>query len=131
MTEKEFIDEWAVKIKAELLREFPKDFLENVDCKDVKFPGKVLLLGQELFGSFEIIDSSGNVFFQAQNMAEAKYYLYANRNKPLSVSIPLSEKDIEKKVKEYESSLDQILIAIEKDYKSKFQGAKNFHENIK
>jgi hypothetical protein len=128
MTEKEFIEEWAVKIKAELLKEFPGIFVEGVECIEVKLPGKVLLLGQELFGSFEIIDSGGNVFFQAQNMAEAKYYLYANRNKPAFVFIPVDEKEIEKKVKEYEASLDQILMTIEKDFKLKFTGAKNFHE---
>lgn len=128
MTEKEFIEEWAVKIKTELLKEFPGSFVDGVECREVKLPGKVLLLGQELFGSFEIIDSGGNVFFQAQNMAEAKYYLYANRNKPAFVSIPADEKEIEKKVKEYEASLDQILMTIEKDFKSKFSGAKNFHE---
>lgn len=128
MDEKEFVETWVGRIRNELLKKFPEDFLGEIVTREVSFPGRILLLGQELFGTFEIIESNGNVHFQVQSLVEAKYYLYANRNKPMWVSVPTDEKDITSVVKAYELSIDQILMAIEKDYKSKFQGGKNFRQ---
>ena len=128
MNEKEFVELWAGRIKNELLKKFPEDFLGEMETKDVSFPGKILLLGQELFGTFEIIESNGTVHFQLPSLIEAKFYLYANRNKPSWVSVPVNEKDVVAVVKAYEVSLDQILLAIEKEFKSVFPGSKNYRQ---
>jgi glycogen synthase len=78
-------------------------------------PGKSLVLGSELFGTFEIMDVDGNVIFQAENIYKAKYILYANRTKPAEIKIPLSETDIKAVVKNYENHIDSIVKMIEED----------------
>lgn len=127
MTEKEFVDTSVSKLR-ESFPEFPSDFLGDAEVKSVEMPGKTIVLGQELFGSFEIIDSDGNVYFQVGSLIEAKYYLYGNRNKPEKISVPVAEDDISTTVKKYESSIDQILQELEKEFKKEFPGNKNFHQ---
>ena len=127
MTEKEFIELWVKKLGEEI-KLFPDDYLAEMIVKNIAMPGKTLLLGQELFGSFEIIDTQGNVFLQVGSLLIAKYYLYANRLRPAEIKIPESEADIEKVVKQYEQFIDAKLVEIEKDYKKQFAGIKNFHQ---
>jgi glycogen synthase len=115
MNEKEFIKKWIEKISSELLKDFPNDFINDEEWKKFDMPGKSLILGPELFGTFEIIDIDDNVFFQAENIYKAKYILYANRTKPDEIKIPLSETDIKAVVKNYENHIDSIVKIIEED----------------
>ncbi len=115
MNEKEFIKRWIDKIATELLKKFPDDFIDGIECKNFNMPGKSLVLGSELFGTFEIMDVDGNVIFQAENIYKAKYILYANRTKPAEIKIPLSETDIKAVVKNYENHIDSIVKMIEED----------------
>ncbi|MBU1099046.1 MAG: hypothetical protein KKA84_01485 [Bacteroidetes bacterium] len=127
MTEKEFIEISVTKSRGSL-PEFPGNFLSDVEVRSVDMPGKTIVLGQELFGSFEIIDSDGNVYFQVGSTLEAKYYLYSNRTKPSKISVPVKETDVISVVKKYENSIDQILQGLEKDFKKEFPGNKNFYQ---
>jgi len=127
MTEKEFIKNWVNEI-GELLKNFPDDFIDKTQCEKIKMPGKSLIPGSELFGSFEILDTEGNPQIQVASYSKLKFILYSNRNKPLEIYIPKEEENIKTAVKNYESHIDSFLLGIEKAYKNDFPGAKNFKE---
>lgn len=127
MTEKDFIKKWVNEI-GELLKNFPDDFIENTQCEKMKMPGKLLVPGSELFGSYEILDTDGNPQLQVADYPRLKYILYANRNKPTEILIPSDNEKIKSMVKNYENHIDSFLLAIEKEYKNAFAGAKNFKE---
>lgn len=127
MTEKEFIKNWVNEI-GELLKIFPDDFIDKTQCEKIKLPGKSLIPGSELFGSYEILDTEGNPQIQVSSYPKLKFILYSNRNKPLEVYIPKEEENIKTAVKNYESHIDSFLLGIEKAYKNDFPGAKNFKE---
>lgn len=127
MTEKEFIKNWVNEI-GELLKNFPEDFIDKAQCEKMKMPGKSLIPGSELFGSFEILDTEGNPQIQVSSYSKLKFILYSNRNKSLEICIPKEEENIKTAVKNYESHIDSFLIGIEKAYKNDFPGAKNFKE---
>ncbi|MBA4318129.1 MAG: hypothetical protein C0412_06990 [Flavobacterium sp.] len=126
MLEKDFIKMWIEKIKGEFLKNFPDDFLEGATTSDVDLPGKVLMLGPELFGTFEITDSKGNPYLLTANFTKVKYFLYANRTTPVKMKLPVEEKDITHIVKEYEKYLDSLVTMIEKDFKKNFPESKSF-----
>lgn len=125
MTEKEFTTDWIEKIKKDLKR-FPEDFISTDNIEILDMPAKNLLLTPPLFDSYEIIDNDGNIIFHLNDINKAKYILYSNRNKPENIPVPLKQDDIEKAVKLYETYIDELLRAIEKDYKIKFPASKNF-----
>ena len=123
MTEKEFIKNWVNEI-GELLKNFPDDFIDKTQCEKIKMPGKSLIPGSELFGSFEILDTEGNPQIQVASYSKLKFILYSNRNKPLEIYIPKEEENIKTAVKNYESHIDSFLLGIEKAYKNDFPGRK-------
>ncbi len=125
MTEKDFINIWFENIKKGF-REFPYSFISSVDTEELEMPGKNLLLTPPLFDYYEIVDIDGNIIFHTNNYFKAKYILYANRSKPLKITIPRNSQDIEAIVKSYENYIDEILRAIERDYKKSFSQSRNF-----
>ena len=127
-TEKAFAKKWIKELPDGLLKNFPSDFISGIETEIILLPQKQLLLGPELFGNYEIIDTDNNLFVNVENYAKAKYILYANRNKPASISIPIQEKDIEISVRNFEAHLDNILRGLEKEFSKEFFGSKNFHE---
>lgn len=126
MLEKDFVKKWVDKIREGQLKNFPADFIEKVPAKEVDLPGKVLVLGPELFGTYELTDSKGNPFLLTTNFNRVKYFLYANRTTPLKFLLPDDDKDITNIVKEYEKHLDAIVTMMEKDFKTLFPEAKSF-----
>ena len=120
MTISEFENKWVQKINEELLKHFPKDFLESNDCELLNLPGKPLLKGSELFGNYEIIDFEGVPLITTNSLDKVKYVLYANISKPKSVKIPKVDSEIKLMVKKYEKHLDDILRMIINDFKSQF-----------
>lgn len=125
MTEKEFLQNWIDKIKREILKDFPADFISGEATEELKLPGAALTLGAELFGSYELNDVEGNPALQLENYDKAKYVLYANRTEPASVKIPVDEKDLKRLVEEYEKHLDLLLRLIKEDYELNFpEGAR-------
>ena len=128
MTQKEFLHEWVNSVKGKLLKSFPNDFIKDHPTKEIQLPSKTLILGPELFGAYELLDVSGNMIVNAVNFIEAKYILYANREKPATINIPIEEGKVKAVVKEYEFHLDSILKEVEKDFKLKFPDSQKFLE---
>jgi hypothetical protein len=126
MLEKDFVKMWVEKIKNGLLKNFPADFLGELAVSEIELPGKVLVVGPELFGTFELTDSRGNPYLSTVNFNKIKYYLYANRTTPLKILLPEQEKDIAACVKDYERHLDLLVTMIEKDFKVNFPDSKSF-----
>jgi hypothetical protein len=127
MTEKEFIKKWVTEIGG-LLKNFPDDFVDKPQCEKMPMPGKSLVPGSELFGSYEILDTDGNPQLQVSDYSKLKFILYSNRSKPSEIYIPKDEAKIKSAVKSYEAHIDSFLLGIEKEYKNDFPGAKNFKE---
>ncbi len=127
MNIKEFKTKWITKIKDEL-KNFPEEFLNSVETKEMILPGTSLMPGAELFGHFEILDSGSNLFIQTESKAKMKYILYANRNKPRKINIPVSSKELDEIVKRYEKYLYGFLKEMKKDYENNFKSLKNFNE---
>lgn len=130
MTEKDFISSWTEKLKSEVIKSFPDDFIQVKEYDEEILPGKTLVIGQEFFGSYEILSIDGSLVFQAPNYAKAKFIIYSNRQKPSIVKIPKKDTDIKTSINKYEEYLDSILKRIEIDYKKNFPGSKNSNEVI-
>ncbi|NOX18359.1 MAG: hypothetical protein GXO87_08765 [Chlorobi bacterium] len=125
MTEKEFLQNWIDKIRRDILKDFPADFIADEAAKDFELPGAALTLGAELFGSYELNDIDGNPAFQLDSYEKAKYVLYANRTEPKSIKIPNDERDLKRLVEEYEKHLDVLLRLVKDDYEINFpEGAR-------
>ena len=127
MNEKEFLEQWKNKIENELLKQFPDDFTELSDSREMELPGRTLIMGPELFGAYEILDTEGNSVYTTQNLAEAKYILFSNRDKPQKILIPKLESKIRDAVKEYTNHLNDILKQIKKDFNQNYSGSKDFN----
>ena len=125
MTEKEFISGWTKKIEKEGIKKFPEDFIVNKDLEKIELPGKTLIIGEEFFGSYEILTIDGNPFLQLKNHTKAKYIVYSNRLKPKIILVPSSESEIKTAVSNYENYLDGILKEIKQDYTKNFPYGKN------
>ncbi len=118
MTSKEFITKKIREISEEGIKKFPDDFLSACEITTVTLPSGSLFIGNEFFGSYEVLTGNGDSFCHTDTLFRAKYYVYAGRQKERNVVIPVEEKDIETVVKDYEKYLDKMLKQIEKDYKS-------------
>ncbi|MGE5680038.1 MAG: hypothetical protein ACM34K_04080 [Bacillota bacterium] len=126
MTEKEFTTEWIEKLKGGALKPFPGQLSSDVKTSQIEMPEKNILMGEELFGSFELIDSEGNPAMVTDSLAKAKYILYGSREKPKTMEIPVDEQKTSEMVRQYEKHLDSLIRDMEKDYNSKFPKLKNF-----
>ncbi|MCF8262096.1 MAG: hypothetical protein K9J12_15070 [Melioribacteraceae bacterium] len=111
-----------------LLKTFPIDFLPECDVSLIDLPGKQLVFGSELFGSYELTDVEGNPALQVDSYEKAKYILYANRTRPKEIKMPELPENVVTTIKAYEKHLDELVRAIVKDYKSHFPQSARFHE---
>jgi len=127
MCEKEFISGWTARLSYEGIKSFPYDFIKFNEHKEIRLPGKTLILGEEFFGNYEIITVDGVSVLHAESNDQAKFILYANRNRPEIMHIPLKESDLKSSISEYEEYLDSIIRRIETDYKENFPEEKNFN----
>jgi len=126
MNDKEFINSWVSKLASDGIKIFPGDFISlNNNYTEIRLPGKTLLIGEEFFGRYEIITPDGNPVFYANNYANAKFILYANRYTPELILVPSDETQIKKAIQAYELHLDSIIKEIETDYKKYFPEEKN------
>lgn len=90
MDEKDFKTKWIEKIKGSL-RSFSKDFISKIPTQKLLLPCKTLVSGCEFFGSYEIADLDSKVYFRTENKYKLKYILYANRDLPAFINIPIDE----------------------------------------
>ncbi len=113
--EKEFIKNWIAKNKKLTEKEFPKEFLFDCETEVLQLPEKNLLFGDQFFGQYQICDITGEVYFQEEDFYKSKYIVYANKNKPKEILIPVELGNIETVVKNYEKHLDTVIAAIKKE----------------
>lgn len=127
MTEKEFINKWKTEISTEGIKNFPSDFLKSQECTEYILNEKSLMIGEEFFGKYEILDAQGNVFLQVDDYLQAKYLVYSSRNKVLKINMPNNQSELKMIISEYEKYLDSLLIKIQNDYKKIFHTTTNLH----
>jgi hypothetical protein len=116
----EFENKWIQKINNELLKEFPDDFIEGMDYNILSLPGKPLVKGSELFGTYEIIDTDGESIHSSDNPNKVKYILYSNKNYPKEIKLVSSEEELNNVVNEYEIHIDGVIKQLKDDFKSQF-----------
>lgn len=126
MTEKDFINKWTKFLIAEGIKKFPSGFSEPKDFVVLEFPPQTLMLGKEFFGAYEVLTTSGESVYQAADLNEAKYIIYAGRNRSGKILLPVSKDEIVSALKKYEAYVDSVLSRIEKDFKKEFPNSKNF-----
>lgn len=131
MTSKEFIAKKIKDFRAEGLKIFPGDFLLSNDTTSLSLISNALIVGSEFFGSYEVLTAEGSLFCSTETLANAKYIVYAGKQKNKEIKIPLNEKDIETSVKEYEKYLDGLLRQIKKEYKAQFPDGKDILSVVK
>ena len=66
MTEKEFISRYISKHTEINSKNFPDDYTNLNNTKELFIPDKTLVLGSELFGSVEILTTEGEPVLQAE-----------------------------------------------------------------
>jgi hypothetical protein len=120
LTPKEFISNKTKEISEKGIKIFPENFIFPCETNEISLPPETLVLGNEFFGSYEVLTVAGDSFCHTDTLYKAKYYVYAGRQKSRVFNIPLNEKDIEKVVRSYEQYLDGLLKHIESEYNSIF-----------
>lgn len=103
------------KIKSSGIKKFPDDFLFNTDFIEQTIPNKILVLGSELFGNFEINTSDGELFKMVDDIILAKYYIYSSAQRSHIIKIPHNKSDIRKIVTEYEHYFDKLVKTIDSE----------------
>ncbi len=124
MKEKEFITKWTTSLSEDGIRKFPDDFTKESKVEKIELPGKSLVIGEEFFGSFEVLTIDGTAVMQADSQSKAKFIVYASRNKITKLNIPENPEEVKSSVSKYENYLDTIIKEIEADYKKTFPGEK-------
>lgn len=130
MTKKEFISTWINKISDDGIKLFPSEFTFNENLVSLKLPGKTLVIGEKLFGFFEILTTDGTPVLNVSDHSKAKYIIYSNRTKPVEILIPQDDASIKESVSKYENYLDEIIRQIENDYKRNFPVDKNSSNTV-
>lgn len=126
LSEKEFVNKWIKLLSEEGIKKFPDDFIDDNDAVLLELPKQTLMLGKEFFGAYEILTTSGESVYQAGNINEAKFIIYASRKRSGQVLLPSLNEDVVSAVKKYDIYIDSILSKVEKDFKKEFPNPKNF-----
>lgn len=126
MNEKDFIYSKSKELSLSGLKSFPIDFITSKSLTSLEVPEKVLELGKEFFGSYEVSSAAGDFVLTFNNLFEAKYVVYASQQRKNKIKIPAEISNIKKSVEDYEQYLDNLLQEIRKDYLKKFANGKNF-----
>ncbi|MDH3269175.1 MAG: hypothetical protein OEM46_10015 [Ignavibacteria bacterium] len=126
MSEKDFIFRKSKELSLSGIENFPIDFINSKKFSEIDVPNKVLVLGKEFFGSYEVSSATGDFVMTFTNESEAKYIVYASRDRKNKIKIPQDSDLVKKTVGDYETYLDQLLHEIKKDYLKKVNNGKNF-----
>jgi hypothetical protein len=130
LTSKEFISKKVRDFSSKGLKIFPDDFYMPGEATSVVLPSETLIIGNEFFGTYEVLTINGNSFCYADSLSRAKYLVYSARQKNRDIRIPLNEKDIDVSLKSYEKYLDSLIRQIEKEYKAEFSDGKEVHSVV-
>lgn len=125
MNEKDFIFSKSKDLSLSGLKNFPKDFSNSKKLRTIDVPEKVLVLGKEFFGSFEVTSTSGDFTMTFQDESEAKYIVYASQNRKDKIQLPIEMDALNKAVEDYEKYLDDLLQEIKNEYHRKVINGKN------
>jgi hypothetical protein len=125
LNEKDFIFIKSKELSLSGLKSFPIDFIVSKSLNVIQIPDKVLVLGKEFFGSYEVSSAAGDFVLTFNNLFEAKYVAYASQLRKNKINIPNEIRSIKKSVEDYEKYLDELLQEIKKDYIKKFSSGKN------
>lgn len=125
MSETDFIFSKSKELSLLGIKNFPIDFINTKELTEIEVSDKVLLLGKEFFGSFEVSSATGDFVLTFSNEFEAKYTVYASRNRKSRFQMPRDSIQIKKSVTDYEEYLDGLLTDIKKDYDRKINNGKN------
>jgi len=126
LNEKDFIFSKSKELSLSGLKSFPIDFIKLKGLNVIEVPDKVLVLGKEFFGSYEVSAATGNFVMTFSNESEAKYVVYASQSRKTKIKIPVDLITIKKVVENYEQYLDELLQEVKKDYLKKINNGKNF-----
>lgn len=126
MNEADFIFSKSKELSLSGIKNFPLDFINTNKLNEVDVPDKMLVLGKEFFGSFEVSSPNGDFIMTFTNEYEAKYIVYGSQNRKSRIKIPADLTSTKKSVEDYEKYLDQLLREIENDYQKKINRGKNF-----
>jgi hypothetical protein len=126
VSEKDFIFSKSKDLSLSGIKNFPIDFQNSKRLNTIEVPEKVLVLGKEFFGSYEISSAAGDFVLTFNNLFEAKYVVYASQHRKKQIKIPGELSNIKKSVEDYELYLDELLQEIKKDYVKKINHGKNF-----
>jgi len=126
VSEKDFIFRKSKELSLSGIENFPIDFINSKKFSEIDVPNKVLVLGKEFFGSYEVSSATGDFVMTFTNESEAKYIVYASRDRKNKIKIPQDSDLVKKTVGDYETYLDQLLHEIKKDYLKKVNNGKNF-----
>jgi len=125
VSEQDFIFSKSKELSLAGIKNFPIDFNNSKINSEIEVPDKVLILGKEFFGSFEVSSATGDFVMTFTNESEAKYVVYASRNRKNKIKISNDSVLIKKTVEDYEKYLDELLQNIKKDYLKKINNGKN------
>jgi hypothetical protein len=126
LNEKDFIFSKGKELQLSGIKNFPSDFLTTKNINSLEIPEKNLILGKEFFGSYEVTAPTGDFIMTFSSEYEAKYFVYASKNRRHQIQIPKDAKLIRETVENYERYLDELLQEIRKDYFARFYTGKNF-----
>jgi hypothetical protein len=84
-----------------------------------------LIIGTELFGTYEIITTDGDPVYQAQSSDEAKFFVYGSKERNGKTYLPKDKSKIKTIIESYNKYLDDLIIQIKKDYQNTFPDGKN------
>ena len=126
MSEKDFIFSKSRELYLNGIKNFPVDFINSKNTKIIEVPEKELVLGKEFFGSYEVSTIAGDFVLTFSDALQAKYIVYASKNRTNKIKIPKELNNIKSTVESYEKYLDQLLQEIKKDYLARFSNGKNF-----
>jgi hypothetical protein len=125
LNEKDFSFSKSKELSLSGLKSFPIDFIKLKSLKVIEVPDKVLVLGKEFFGSYEVSSATGDFVMTFTNESEAKYVVYASQSRKTKIKIPVDLITIKRAVENYEEYLDELLQEVKKDYLKKFSNGKN------
>lgn len=125
MSEADFIFSKSKELALTGLKNFPIDFIRTKELTEISVPEKVLVLGKEFFGSYEVSSATGDFVLTFSNEYEAKYIVYASRNRKSKIYLAKELTFIKRSVDDYENYLDSLLLDIKKDYEKKINNGKN------
>jgi len=126
VSEADFIFSKSKELALTGIKNFPIDFIIAKKLNEIEVPDKVLVLGKEFFGSYEVTSATGDFVLTLAEESEAKYIVYASRNRKSRIKIPSDSESIKQSVDEYEKYLDNLLLDIRKDYQKKIHNGKNY-----